>query len=433
MGWDDSVPKPVCVELDPPAQTRVAAFNVKLVNQSRLSTHPLASVDPKTVKYGSLAASHTNAVLRMFKDGVRHEAAESIMGSPTLSPEGLKAHDAGFYNAVCNGLEWTVIGSLAVRTWPNLTQLLCEASNTNGQLQRQESELQLAQRIFNVIESMGPSVDYKEVKGRILRSKPLCASSVPHLFKFLLKFGGGNGCSLFFESCDFLKCSKTSQRILGHDFWELLSQDCKTPGVLLPLTRHAILRVALAHPNPRHITVSDVRKILSQGMLQKVTEAEQLMGEVRGLLPWHPGHPKCYLIQILMWEMVAVEVLLEKKEVKYLKSIQSALQEQIDSISEAGGPVISTKWESFRYEPDENNQAVASPSRPKSIPILKCRNFDQFFCFSYICACGGFPKGKAGLYRDSSPRLLGLSWLANVGFYQCLSYVRFVFSHFAHI
>ena len=103
-----------------------------------------------------------NAVLRMFKDGVRHEAAESIMGSPTLSPEGLKAHDAGFYNAVCNGLEWTVIGSLAVRTWPNLTQLLCEASNTNGQLQRQESELQLAQRIFNVIESMGPGVDYKE-------------------------------------------------------------------------------------------------------------------------------------------------------------------------------------------------------------------------------------------------------------------------------
>ena len=314
MGWDDSVPKPVCVELDPPAQTRVAAFNVKLVNQSRLSTHPLASVDPKTVKYGSLAASHTNAVLRMFKDGVRHEAAESIMGSPTLSPEGLKAHDAGFYNAVCNGLEWTVIGSLAVRTWPNLTQLLCEASNTNGQLQRQESELQLAQRIFNVIESMGPGVDYKEVKGRILRSKPLCASSVPHLFKFLLKFGGGNGCSLFFESCDFLKCSKTSQRILGHDFWELLSQDCKTPGVLLPLTRHAILRVALAHPNPRHITVSDVRKILSQGMLQKVTEAEQLMGEVRGLLPWHPGHPKCYLIQVLMWEMVAVEVLLEKRK-----------------------------------------------------------------------------------------------------------------------
>ena len=268
MGWDDSAPKPVR-----PAQTRVAAFNVKLVNQSRLSTHPLASVDPKTVKYGSLAASHTNAVLRMFKDGVRHEAAESIMGSPQLSPEGLKAHDAGFYNAGCNGLEWTVIGPLAVRTWPNLTQLLCETSNTNGQLQRQGSELQLAKRIFNVIESMGPGVDFK-VKGRILRSKPLCASSVPHLFKFLLKFGGGSGCSLFFESCDFLKCSKTSQRILGHDFWELLSQDCKTPGVLLPLTRHAILRVALAHLNPRYITLSDVRKILSQGMLQASSDVK---------------------------------------------------------------------------------------------------------------------------------------------------------------
>ena len=65
VGWDDSVPKPVCVELDPEAQTRVAAFNVNLVKQSKLSLHPLASVDPKTVKYSSLAASHTSAVLSL--------------------------------------------------------------------------------------------------------------------------------------------------------------------------------------------------------------------------------------------------------------------------------------------------------------------------------------------------------------------------------
>ena len=264
MGWDASVPKPVCVELDPQAQTRVALFNVKLVNQSRQSFHPLASVDPKTVKYGSLAASHTNAALRLFKDCVRHEVAESIMGSPQLSPEGLKAHDEGFYDAVCNGLEWTVIGALAVRTWPNLTQLLCEASNTNGQLQRQESELQLARRIFNLIKSMGPGVEFKEVKDRILRSKPLCASSAPHLFRFLLTFGGGSGCSLFFESCDFLKCSKTSQRTLGHDFWELLSQDCKTPGSLLPLTRHALMRVAMGHSNQVYHIVGVQENLVSE-------------------------------------------------------------------------------------------------------------------------------------------------------------------------
>ena len=345
MGWDASVPKPVCVELDPPAQTRVALFNVKLVNQSRQSYHPLASVDPKTVKYGSLAASHT--------------------------------HDQGFYDAVCNGLEWTVIGALAVRTWPNLTQLLCEASNTNGQLQRQEGELQLARRIFNVIESMGPAVEFKEVKDRILRSKPLCATSVPHLFRFLLKFGGGSGCSLFFESCDFLK-SKTTQRTLGHDFWELLSQDCKTPGILLPLTRHALMRVAMGHTNPRYITLSEVRKILSQGMLQKVTEAEKLMAEARGLLQMLPD-PKKYLPGILMWEMVAVELLLEKK------GIESALQEQIDFISESGGPVISKKWESFRHVDDENNQNVASPSRPKNVSTLSsCNTVSKFLLIFFF-------------------------------------------------
>ena len=254
--------------------------------------------------------------------------------------------------------------------WPNLTQLVCEASNTNGQLQRQESELQLARRIHNVIQSMGPGVEFKEVKDRILRSKPLCASSAPHLFRFLLKFGGGSGCSLFFESCDFLKCSKTSQRVLGHDFWELLSQDCKTPGILPPLSRHAIMRLAMAHSNPKFVTVSDVRKILSQGMLQKVTEAEQLMAEVRGLLPLLPEFPKKYMNEILLWEMSAIEVLLEKKEVKHLKCLQGALQEQIDFITNSGGPVISNKWEPFRIDDDENNQNVASPSRLKNIPIL---------------------------------------------------------------
>ena len=69
---------------------------------------------------------------------------------------------------------------------------------------------------------------------------------------------------------------------------------------------------------------------------------------------------KQWLNEILMWEMVATEILLKKKEVKHLQYIQSALQEQIDFISEAGGPVISTKWESFRYDPDDNNQTVAS-------------------------------------------------------------------------
>ena len=51
-----------------------------------------------------------------------------------------------------------------------------------------------------------------------------------------------------------------------------------------------------------------------------------------------------------MWEMTAIEVLLEKKEVKHIKCIQAALQEQIDLISNSGGPVIGKKWESFHID-----------------------------------------------------------------------------------
>ena len=69
MGWDSSIPRPLCVELDE-AQQETAAFNVALVEGAHGSLFPLAAVNPSTVKYGSLACFHTNQVLRLFKGSV---------------------------------------------------------------------------------------------------------------------------------------------------------------------------------------------------------------------------------------------------------------------------------------------------------------------------------------------------------------------------
>ena len=128
-------------------------------------------------------------------------------------------------------------------------------------------------------------------------------------------------------------------------------------------------------------------------MLQKVTEAEHLMAEVRGLLPLVDIEKK-FMSEILMWEMEAVEVLLDKKEVKHLKSVQVALQARIEMISESGGPVISDKWSSFHIDEDEKKQNMASPSRMKNIPILSsCSTnreilFSPLFCiFALVGGC----------------------------------------------
>ena len=118
---------------------------------------------------------------------------------PKLTPEGLKGHDEGFYNAVVNGLEWTVLSASLINKWPCLLQMFSESSNTGGQLQRRESECQMGLRILNLVK--GGMKEYKHLKDRLLRSKPTCFASVPFIYSFLLKFGGGPESPLFLETC----------------------------------------------------------------------------------------------------------------------------------------------------------------------------------------------------------------------------------------
>lgn len=229
VGWDSSIPRPICVELDEAAQRETAAFNVALVEGAHGSLYPLAAVNPGTVKYGSLAcSSHTNQVLRLFKGNVEHERAEAVMGSPKLTPEGLKGHDEGFYNAVVNGLEWTVLSASLINKWPCLLQMFSESSNTGGQLQRRESECQMGLRILNLVK--GGMKEYKHLKDRLLRSKPTCFASVPFIYSFLLKFGGGPESPLFLETC--------------HLFWEEQKVDAFLKWFLgFTISNHFVFRI----------------------------------------------------------------------------------------------------------------------------------------------------------------------------------------------
>lgn len=165
-----------------------------------------------------------------------------------------------------------------------------------------------------------------------------------------------------------MKSWQTSQRMLGPDFWDIISQDTKIPGRLLALTRHAALRLAMVHEDPKFITVSDVRKLLSQGMQEKVHKAEELMMEARGVLFSKKLEMETpYVNEFLGWEMQCIEILLEKKDMKHL-CLENALQMQIDAIQNSGGPCISTKWEEFR--PDPESKMLASPGRNRNLALL---------------------------------------------------------------
>lgn len=71
VGWNDQEPRPIAIELDEVQSQQVEQFNHRLVANSSSGLFPLAPVGPGpgTVKYGSVSASHTNSVLRLFRNG----------------------------------------------------------------------------------------------------------------------------------------------------------------------------------------------------------------------------------------------------------------------------------------------------------------------------------------------------------------------------
>ena len=64
----------------------------------------------------------------------------------TLSMEKLMKHDPIYHDAVTHGLCWDVVSSEVLDAFPELASLIQLTANTSGQLQRKETELQLAKR-----------------------------------------------------------------------------------------------------------------------------------------------------------------------------------------------------------------------------------------------------------------------------------------------
>ena len=132
-------------------------FCGRLVADSLQTQFPLAPCVTGTVKFASLAGSHTNQVLRLFLANVKD-----------WSEDALKKHDPEFHHAVTHGMEWTVLSADLLRSFPTMAQLVQESSNTGGQLQRREGEMQMARKVYNMWSSLSSdgkqAVRYMDIK-----------------------------------------------------------------------------------------------------------------------------------------------------------------------------------------------------------------------------------------------------------------------------
>ena len=217
-GWSWSEVKAIATEV-PHGDTKVQEFNQKLIQSSH---GMLPEVQPGTVKFASLSATHTNLVLRLFAAECKH-SDERFCTSGHLSMEKLQRHDCNVHDAVTHGLSWDILSSEILGSFPELASLIQLTANTSGQLQRKETELQLAKRAYACWEKkskQNPQVKFEDVKADLLRSKPACQESLANLFRFVMQYGGGQGCSFLNETIQV--CSACPPKTLGNEFWSAI-------------------------------------------------------------------------------------------------------------------------------------------------------------------------------------------------------------------
>ena len=304
--------------------------------------YPLAPCVKGTVKFGSLGGSHTNQVLRLFLANVKD-----------WSEDALKKHDPEFHRAVVHGMEWTVLSADLLKAFPKIAQYVQESSNTGGQLQRREGEMQMARRVYNLWASLSvdgrTAVKYAEIKSKLLRSRPSCGSSLPHVYTFLLRFSGGSTAEAFWETETWVKANCPSGKVLGPQIWDAVSCEQRT-GAPLAKLRHAILRLGYTGPLEEcRVSVGCVKRLLGSGMREKSEAAENLFGLVRSLCSSGFLAPDLRS-HILEFEMLVVEILLDRRSVKHIPTMEHAAKLLVDKLVGLGAPKLSSQWDKFVVE-----------------------------------------------------------------------------------
>lgn len=247
----------------------------------------MGSVQPEALKITSICGSHTNAALRLFRDGAVH-SNDLVCTGGHLSLERLQSRDKAFYEACMEGLNWDVIAASVAREVPDILPLISRSGNTS--LQRGEHELQVLRRIHAMyirMQAAGETPSFGTLKKGILASKPQCATSVPHMYTFILKASGGTSGSFLKETEQFVRAYCPSSRQLGPQLWDAFGADIKGhPSQPVAGFRHGLLKQAYLRQN---VSLSDVKKMTSKEMFPKVDFANTIMTTVRTILTEKAG------------------------------------------------------------------------------------------------------------------------------------------------
>ena len=384
LGWSDSEFRGICVELAESERASIFKWNRDLAQHS---DGQIPDFDSECMlKYCTIAGSHTNQVLRCFQARVASSALQVSDGS-NLNLDKLKALDSDFYEAASQGATWRVVSHLVPEKFPSFCGLAQSAANAAGHVAREESELHLCRKIHTEImkhyQQTGKEfVTYQDIKDAVLRSKPRAAATVPALFVFTLRYSGGQSGHLLHETEKFVRGHAHNSRVLGPEIYEGLNTELKGRDPQAQL-RHMILHFGYSVSEPRTLTISDIKKLLSGPMVVKTGQAIAILTQCRELCSQHSVPSAISLKALGFLQVQLIAVLLDKKKVMKFQAVEEAAEDCINNIMKEAKLNIANPFEQ-KAGSSSTGSATKTPKDDQAMVQLGGAS-RHVYIYIYIC------------------------------------------------
>ena len=278
MGWSTAATAhAVCIEDGP--DKSIAKFSVR----SSHSTPGLGVVDESTIKYGSLACSHTNQFLVAVLSQIESEH-EVLTIAGRMSPAKLGARDPKLAQALEHGLSWLVLSAQVADLYPRLPDLLQHARNATGAVQRLESEFATLSRIQSMVALRGSgSVDWSRIGEAVGARSKLSKSEIASLLRFVQLFGGGDEGRFIRDLDHFSKVFVPTGRVVPIATFAALTELKLAPADIPPFFISAVVKAQAACP-PSKIANGICRYISATDIASLAGPRRQLMSEAEVVL-----------------------------------------------------------------------------------------------------------------------------------------------------
>ncbi|CAE7536327.1 unnamed protein product, partial [Symbiodinium sp. CCMP2592] len=220
----------------------------------------------------SLAGSHSVAFLRCLQAGIQ-------------GPEGYHvaiAKSDPAWRAIEQGWCWIVLAASIEEAMPQLPNFIQHAANSSNSISKAINELEVALHVATAFEK---GLSLPDAIQQASQGDVRCRASVPAIAKFVQNFGGGSqGFPLLHFLANFGKQFNATLLVGTELMSTLVSLDFKQATCIFPMLRVAAWATMLTSPKSqdgfsRILSTNDLQKLKAPGMLDQVTQAENMLQE----------------------------------------------------------------------------------------------------------------------------------------------------------